>query len=340
MRLKRQLDHAHRYFTSGTPLLRLGGRLGRFAIASALLSVFALINPVAAETRVVIGTPGRVSDNSLAVSVAIDKGYYKDAGLDVELVDFKGGAPSIQALVGGGVQYVIAAPEHVVRLRQRGVDGVASFALQNTHTYVLLAKDSSPVKSFADLKGKRVGITSAGSLTENLIRLQAKRSGLDYDSDIEVVGAGVGAAQKAAIDSDRIDAGMFGNIDALQLVGSGYHVVFDWREQRIPGLGLLTLASWQDEHPEVAKGIVQATLKAQKLILSDRETSIDGLKQLYPDLDPLIIEKVADSLQTSLSTDGRFSQSEFDDLQKDLVEIEPNLPKVDYAVAFPGQFLN
>src|SRR5690606_32838164 len=149
-----------------------------------------------------------------------------------------------------------------------------------THTYALLARGDSDVHSFQDLKGKRIGITSSGSLTENLIRLEALDAGLAFGEDFEVVGAGVGVAQKAALDTQRIDAGMFGNIDALQLVRDGYRVVYDWRQERVPGLALLTLEETRTKRPQIHEAVVRATLKAQQLVLTDRELTLAKLKQL------------------------------------------------------------
>lgn len=307
-------------------------------IAAPLL-LFALAAGASAQERVVFGTPGAISDNSLAVKIAIDKGFYKEAGIDAELVNFKGGAPSIQALVGGGIQYAIAAPEHVIRLRTRGVDAEVAFALQGTHTYALLVPDASPVKSFGDLKGKRVGITSAGSLTENLIRLEAHADGLSVGQDIEVLGAGVGAAQKAALDTGRIDAGMFGNIDAIRFTGQGYRVVHDWRKQEVPGLALLALDSYVKDNPKIAQGVVAATLKAQKLVIENRAETVAALKELYPDLSDEVAGQVAEGLSRSLSATGRFSDASYERLQKDLAIIDPELATVDYATANPGTYL-
>ena len=227
----------------------------------------------------------------------------------------------------------------MTRLRARGIDGVVAFALQNAQTYALLVPDASPVKTFADLKGQRVGITSSGSLTESLISLQAKANNLTVGTDLEVIGAGVGAAQKAALDTQRIAAGMFGNTDALQMVGHGYRIVYDWRVERTPALGLLAVDSWQKQHPELAKGVIQATLKAQKLVLADRQLAVSTLKELFPDLSDEVIQKAADQLPKVLVASGIFDQADHDKLQKDLATIEPGLKPIDYAVGNPGTYL-
>jgi NitT/TauT family transport system substrate-binding protein len=324
--------------TRNRPRTQSGGALT--ACLAALFALFVSAATASAQTRVVIGTPGSINDASLAVHIAIEKGFYRDAGVAVDVVDFKGGAPAVQALVGSGINYCICAPEHVIRLRNRGVDGVVAFAFDTRHTYVLLTKDGSPIKQFADLKGKRVGITSSGSLTENLVRLEGKRAGLDAGKDLEIVGAGVGAAQKAALDTGRIEAGMFGNLDALQLAGQGYRPVFDWRTQVVPSLALVARESWLKENATAARGVAEATLKAQKLIIADKAIAIEGLKTIYPTLPAAVIEQVATSLQhPRLSADGLFTREAFDRLQDDLVEIEPDLKRVPYSVGVPGLYL-
>lgn len=310
------------------------------SIAGATLLMFASIGLAAAGEKVTFGTAGFLSDNSIAIKVAIDKGFYQEVGIDPEVVNFKGGAPAIQALIGNGIQYAIAAPEHAIRLRNRGVNGVVAFALQNAQSYALLVPEASPVKTFANLKGQRVGITSSGSLTESLITLQAKANNLSVGKDLEIIGAGVGTAQKAALDTQRIAAGMFSNTDALQMVGNGYRIVYDWRTERTPALGLIAIDDWQKKNPELAKGVVQATLKAQQLLLKDRDLRVSTLKVLFPDLSDDVIQKDADLLPKVLVADGLVKPADFEKLQKDLQSIEPDLKSVDYGTAVPATYLN
>jgi NitT/TauT family transport system substrate-binding protein len=283
-----------------------------------------------ANTHVVFGTPGRLSDNSLAVKVAIDKGFYRDAGLDVEVVDFKGGAPAVQALVGGGIQFAIIAPEHVVRLRNRHLDGEVALALQDHQSYALLAAQSSPVNRFSDLKGRRVGITSPGSLTENLIRLAAKKAGFDVANDLEIVSAGLAPTQKAAIDSRGIDAGMFANVDAIQLLTKGYKIVYDWRQEKEPALALVTLGSWVKANPDAAHAVIAATYKAQQLILSDPAVAEQALASLYPTLPAATVAQVAAGLRSQLSATPDFSRTAFETLEDDVIQSEPALHRIDF----------
>lgn len=303
----------------------------RLLLTLAVAALMAMPSVSRANSTVVLGTPGRLSDNSLAVKVALDAGFYRDAGLNVQVVDFDGGARAVQALVGGGIQFAIVAPEHVIRLRNRGFDGEVALALQDYQSYVLLAAKSSRVKRFADLKGGRVGITSPGSLTDNLVRLVARKAGLAVGSDLELVGVGLGPTQKAAIDRGSIDAGMFANVDAIRLLaGGGYKIIYDWRREQEPALALVVLGRWAAAHPDAAHGVIAATLRAQKLILSDPAVGQRALASLYPAVPPAIIAKVGASLKTQLSADPSFTQAEFDTLENDVLQSEPSLHRIDY----------
>jgi NitT/TauT family transport system substrate-binding protein len=312
-------------------------------VATIALSVtlfFSLSSAALAQTRVVFGTPGSMANSSLAVFVAKDRGFYKEAGIDAEFIDFKGGAPAVQALLGGSIQYCICAPEHVVRLRTRNVDGVVAFALDTRHSYVLLVKDSSAAHKFGDLKGKRVGITSPGSLTENLLRVLAKRAGFAIPGDIELIAAGPGAPQRAALDTGRIEAGSFSHVDSFSMIGKGYRVLYDWRTQVVPSLALLSREKILAENPKISRAVVQATLRAQRLILSDKKVAQDALRKIYPNESEAEIVALADDLQTRLTHDGIYTPQAFDRLQADLVEIEPDLKKVDYNVANPRTYFD
>jgi NitT/TauT family transport system substrate-binding protein len=308
---------------------------------SAMLAAVAIFqaSPSAAQDKVTFGTAGQFGDASAAIAIAVERGWFGEAGIEARVLDFRGGAPAVQALVGGGITYCICAPEHAVRLRNRGLDGIIAFALDRRHTYALLTTESSPVRGLADLRGQRVGITSPGSLTENLLRLALGRAGLQAGADVELVGAGVGGAQKAALDTGRTAAGMFGNLDALQLSRQGYRVVFDWRDRQIPSLGLIGRQSWQDENEALARRALAVVRRAQAALLDDRALAVSTLRRLYPALPDEVVEEVATSLPGRLSRDGIYSAAEVEALQDDLIAVDPSIQRVGYDALVPTRLL-
>lgn len=283
-----------------------------------------------AQETVRFGTSGSLSNESIAVSIAIDKGFYEEAGIKAEVINFKGGAPAIQALVGSAIDYCICAPEHVIRLRNRGVDAIVAVPLDNRTGYALLGGAEQKGKTIVDLKGGKIGITSSGSKTDNLVRLALQREGLQPDSDVEIVSVGGPGNQLAAMQKGDIAAGMISGFEALR-AEQDLPVVHDWRTKRVPNLGLLALEGWTGDHAEISKAVATATLKAAELAKSDRALRVETLKKLFPEVKADLIEIGADRLNDSTVTTPRFAEDEFNALQADIIELEPDLSPISFA---------
>jgi len=315
---------------------RLRRRWGFGRGCATVAVMLSLAGAARAQDQVTFGTAGSLGDASAAVALGIGWGWFTEAGINARIVDFRGGAPAVQALVGNGITYCICAPEHAVRLRNRNIDGVIAFALDRRHTYSLLVPANSPVRSLEDLRGKRVGITSPGSLTENLVRLLLSRDGnLQAGRDFEIVGAGVGAVQKAALDTGRIAAGTFGNLDTLRLEGQGYRILYDWRTQNVPSLALIARQRWIEENESVAQRVLQVVLRAQATLLDDRDVAAATLRRLYPELPEPVIAQVAAGLPARLSRDGVYTPEEIQRLQDDLIATDPAIRPVPYETIVP-----
>lgn len=299
------------------------------ALIASGLTAFSASASFSQET-VRFGTSGSLSNESIAVAIAIEKGFYKEAGIDAEVINFKGGAPAIQALVGNAIEYCICAPEHVIRLRNRGIDAIVAVPLDNRTGYALLGGKDQKGKTIADLKGGKIGITSSGSKTDNLVRLALQRAKLQPDIDVELVSVGGPGNQLAAIQKGDIAAGMISGFEALR-AEQDLSVVHDWRTKRVPNLGLLALKSWTTDHAKISKPIAAATLKAAELAKSDRALRVETLKKLFPEVQADLIEIGAGRLNDSTVTTPRFAEDEFNALQADILELEPDLKPITFA---------
>ena len=80
------------------------------------------------KSKVVLAVGGKSALYYLSVTIAETKGFFKEAGLDVEINDFQGGAKSLEALMGGSADVVAGAYEHTIRMQQRG-QAIKGFAL-------------------------------------------------------------------------------------------------------------------------------------------------------------------------------------------------------------------
>ena len=158
------------------------------------------------KPKVVLAVGGKSALYYLSLTIAETKGFFKDAGLDVEINDFQGGAKSLEALMGGSADVVAGAYEHTIRMQQRG-QPIKGFALigRGMQIAIGLRNDvAAKVKGPADIKGMKFGVTAPGSQTHMLVTNWAAKGGLKA-SDIVAIGVGAGASVVAAIENKSVD---------------------------------------------------------------------------------------------------------------------------------------
>lgn len=291
-----------------------------------------------AQTRIVVGSASN-SELGSPIHLAQQRGWFREAGLAVEILDFRGGAPAIQALVGGGINVCICAVDHVARLQARNIDGVLAVALDTRHSYALVARGDSTFTDLASLRGRRLGITSPGSFTDNTLRWALRKENLNPDRDVEILGAGTGASMRAAIDTQRIDAGMMINSDLVNALANppttGYRVVLDLRMVPYPSLGLLARRGWMERPDSGAKAFTAIVVRGIETIRSDRAAATAALKEQFPTYSDAVIKTLAEDLQARLAPGGLLREAELANLLDMLSVAAPDLPPVTLAQAQP-----
>jgi NitT/TauT family transport system substrate-binding protein len=167
-----------------------------------------------AQTSISIGT-AVLADYGLAgpVIVGIEKGFFKAQGLAVEYVPFRGGPDLSKGVLSGQVLLGISGATDVLVFRDRGapIKMVAAHADGNYFT-LNVAPD---VNAIADLKGKSIGVTSAGSTTWLFARMVAKQQGWNADKDVQILPLGGLEAQLAALSRKETAAFVWGDGGAV-----------------------------------------------------------------------------------------------------------------------------
>ena len=196
-------------------------------LAAAALAVAGAAHAQAPEKKdVKLGVGGANSLYYLPLAITDRLGYFKEQGLNVEISDFKGGSQSLQALVGGSVDVVTGAYEHTLRMQAKGQAIVAAIELGRYPGITLAVKKDrmDKIKSIADLKGAKIGVTAPGSSTNMIVQYLMVKAGLKPD-DASFIGVGAGPGAVAAMRKGEIDA--ISNIDPMiaMLEASGDAVV-------------------------------------------------------------------------------------------------------------------
>ncbi len=190
----------------------------KFLTGLVAAAAIAISGAAAAQTpekpKITIGVGGKPLLYYLPLTIAERLGYFKEAGLDAEINDFGGGAKSLQALVGGSVDVVAGAYEHTIRMQAKNQDIRAVIELGRFPGIVLAVKKdkAASVKSAADLKGLKIGVTAPGSSTNFFVNYLMAKAGAN-PKDAAYIGVGAGLSAVAAMQKGEIDA--ISNLDPV-----------------------------------------------------------------------------------------------------------------------------
>jgi NitT/TauT family transport system substrate-binding protein len=212
----------------------------------------------------------------LPAKLAESLGYFKDEGLDVELLNESAGVDAENQLLAGAVQGVVGFYDHCVDLQAKGkfIKSVVQFS-QAPGEVELVSSKYPDIKSFADLKGKRAGVTGLGSSTNFLTLYMASKAGLS-PADITPVPVGAGQTFIAAMQQDAIQVGMTTEPTISRLLKTGEaKILVDLRTLKgteaalggtYPAASLYMDAAWVDAHKEEVQKLANAFVKTLRFI--------------------------------------------------------------------------
>ena len=182
--------------------------------ASAGAAVAVAPRAVRAQPSVKIGT-AVLGDYSMAgpIIVGLEKGFFAQEGINAEFVPFRGGPDLLKAVLAGDVLIAVSGSTDILVFREAGspIKMIATHT-EGNHFTLNVAPD---VGALADLKGKAIGITRAGSTTWIFARMLAKQQGWDPDRDVKIVALGALDAQLAALSRKEIAAFVWGDGGAV-----------------------------------------------------------------------------------------------------------------------------
>ena len=212
----------------------------------------------------------------LPSGVALKKGFFKDEGLDVEVIRMN--VPNIiTALVTGDIGYTLIFGS-VVRGALRGMPMRAVASLLDSPTHALIAKPE--YKSGKELKGKTVGIGNFGGTDEVAGRMMLKSFGLDTDKDLKFIALGPDRARLAALKEGLVDVAVIAPPGDALGKQMGFNVLLRAYEVfSFPFIGIGANLKTIKERPEEVKKVVKAMIRANRFIREDKEGAVKVLME-------------------------------------------------------------
>src|ERR1700738_1989792 len=157
----------------------LGGRNGmrRIAWLAAASGIGVVVatppfaeNPKLEKPRIALSVGGSVSQmNKIAYFVALNRRYFEQEGLAVDPTNFASGTAALQNLSGGYADVVEGSFEHTLRMQTKGqhLMCITVFGRYPANVLVVRKSEAGRIKTIADLKGRKIGISAPGSSTHN-----------------------------------------------------------------------------------------------------------------------------------------------------------------------------
>lgn len=322
------------------------------ALAAALLSTVA--SAQAPERKAVeLGVGGKNLLYYLPLTIAERRGLFKDQGLDVRITDHGGGAKALQSLIGGTVDVVTGAYEHTIRMQAKGQDVRAVVELGRFPAIVVAVKKllAGEIKSAADLKGRKIGVTAPGSSTHMLAAFAMVKAGLK-PTDAAFIGVGAGPSGVAAMKRGEIDA--ISHLDPViaKLVADGDIVpVIDTRTEAgtrslfggsNPAAVLYTKNEYIQRNPNTTQLLANAFVKALKWIETATPDQIaDSVPPEYHLNDKALYLSAVAAVKESYSRTGVVPREGMESINAMLTALEPEMAaaKVDLSTTFDGRFV-
>lgn len=268
----------------------------------------------APDIKIAIG--GQAQLIYLPVTLAEELGFYKDAGLNVTLLDFPGGAKALEALMGGSTDVVCGFYDHTIQMAAQGKDLQAFVAMLR---YPGLVLASPAIGRIEDLKGKIVGVSAPGSSTQMFLNYLLVTHGMKAD-DVSSASIGMSATAVGAVTHSKVDAAIMTD-PALAIVRKqmpGLHILADTRTaagvravfgvETYPSAVLYSKTEWVRKNRDTAALLARVLTRTLDWM---RSHSVKELRAKMPASfrteDEQTDLEVLRTAQAMLSLDGKFT---------------------------------
>ncbi len=246
------------------------------------------------------------STSSAVLYVAQDGGYFDKHGLDVEIVEFTSGAEAERAMVAGAVNMGGGGVGSTLIMANQGIEATNIVLFQDKPIFTLVVSSALDVEpgDFSGLKGKNIGISSPGSLTDLFLRIALRDAGLNPDTDVTIVATGGLNGHLPALQAGRVDAQMTWEPATVTITHEGAGNVFmDLRTDDVPetlqnllGSSLQATDEWlnaSEENLEKAKAAARAIAEAARDIKADPSLMVSTLQQIFPSVPDDLLAEIA-----------------------------------------------
>lgn len=309
-------------------------------LAAALAASAAL--PAAAGDRIVLSEYG-ISPTSLPFAVALENGYFKQQGLDIEgFIGSNGGGTSIRNMMANGMPFSeVGLPAAVAAFREGINLRIIYSANNNLGNTAWVVRYDSPIKKIADLKGRKVGYIGPKSSTEVTARLVIHKYGLD--ANVEFVPTGGQGGAETALNAGAVDVVPLSDPVLTQTTVATHKYRVLWRitdefPQVTSQVGVV-MADYAKSHPDTVRKIVSARKEGVDFIYAHPDAAAKIYAKVFQSDDAMARNTVDTQIKQHFWSDGTFNMRAIDNMLEGIkLSDDPDTKPVDLHAIIDAAF--
>jgi NitT/TauT family transport system substrate-binding protein len=210
----------------------------------------------------------------LTSGIASKRGFFRDEGLDVEIIRMNANV-SITALSTGDIDYTMIFAS-VVRGALRGMPMRVVASFMDSSTHLLIARPE--FKSLKALKGKTLAVSTFGATSDVAARMMLKQGGLDPERELKIIPLGGERARYTALREGIVDVAVLSPPTDSEASRFGFNVLSRFFEHfKLPFTGLGVNTKKLKEKPDEVKRMIKAALRANRFVRQNREGTIQTM---------------------------------------------------------------
>ena len=253
-----------------------------------------------AQEKVIVGHSARAALSIGPLLYGIERGFYRDEGIDVLYVSLRADL-GIKALLSGDIDYSYSTGTII----RGAILGLPVRNLTFDFSRVMHALMSRPeIANAAALRGKRVGVSSFGATGDLAARVGLRSIGLDPEKDVTIITLGPDTLRRAALMAGTVQATHMPVPLNIQLKKDGYHeLVYAGKILQRPLTGLATSLEKIQKNPGQVQRMVRAFLRATRALKAERAGFISFAQRKYG-YSKEVMEEAYKYLVEALAHDG------------------------------------
>lgn len=283
-----------------TQMIKAKGALAWLACLLAAMFTVAAVQPAAAQFDIVVTNFG-VSANGMPFAVAIEKGFFKEEGIDVKnIVTSAGGGTTMRNMMAAGAPYAEINPAAAIGAIQAGVDlKIVSDNALTVAEFAWFVRKDSDIQSFKDLKGKRMGFTNPRATSIALQNILIEQAGLKKE-DVQMIRTGGFGESLTALDVGQVDV-----VAITEPLWSKYKDKFRIiavASELLPPLDNVlgvALASKMEEHGNFIRAVIKARRKAVEFMKTSPDEASAMIAKHYNTIEPEFVKATVYNLINS-----------------------------------------